>query len=158
MSARYSMSCGKVSTGALTTGSTKTLVLLNPVTDGFNLIEAWLSFGAIASQSDIAAEIVRVVTIGSAAGTTGTVVKDDPNLASSTTTGLTALSTEPTTYEKLREFYVPVNQGLLVVQFPLGREPHAAAAGGRIGLRVINDEAGTMTAVNARCTLVWEEE
>lgn len=153
----YSVACGKVSTGALGSAAAKSLILLNPVTDAFRICEIWLSCGANAAQTDIAAELYRVTTVGSAAGTTGTVRADDPAQAAATTTALTALTTEPTTVTTLREMYFPVNQGLVIIPFPLGREPIAAAAGSRVGLRIVNDEGSSMTAVNVRSTIVFDE-
>lgn len=153
----YSVSSGKTATGALGAASAKSLILLNPVTDAFRLVELWLGCGANAAQVDIAAELYRVTTIGSAAGSTGTVRADDPAQAAATTTALTALTTEPTAVVALREMYFPVNQGLVIIPWPLGREPVAAAAGARVGLRIINDGGSTMTGVNVRSTLVFDE-
>jgi hypothetical protein len=155
--AQYSMSTGKVTTGALAAAAVKSLVLLNPVTDKGRLIEAWLSFGSTASQTDIAFELYRTVTLGSPAGTTGVVIKYDPAEGPASWTGLTALSAEPTSVEVLTSGYLTTNGGLIVVQWPLGREPVGAAAGSRLGIRVVNDGTGTMTAVDCRATLVWDE-
>lgn len=133
------------------------MILLNPVTDAGVLTEAWVSFGAIVDQVEVAIELVRTTTVGSPAGTTGTVTKDDPNSAAANWTGLVALTTEPTTYEVLRDLgYVSINKGLLAWAWPLGREPMAAAGGNRIGLRIVNDGAGSMTAVSYRAGLAWE--
>lgn len=153
----YSMPSGKVSTGAIAAAGVKSLILLNPVTDVGRLCELWLSLGAASEQADVAFEVYRTTTLGSPAGTTGTAVKYNPNDAAPSWTGLVNLTTEPTAVEVLAGGYIPAQKGLLVVQWPLGREPIGAAAGARLGVRIVNDGAGAMTAVNARCTAVWDE-
>jgi hypothetical protein len=155
--ALYSMRTGKVSTGALAAAAAKSLILLNPVTAAGMVCEMWLSMGASAEQADIAFEFYRTTTLGTPAGTTGTAVKYDPTDATPSWTGLINLTTEPTAVEVLQSGYVPVAKGLAIVQWPLGREPIGAAAGQRLGLRVVNDGGAAMTAVNARCTVVWDE-
>jgi hypothetical protein len=153
----YSMRTGKVSTGALGAGGTKSFILLNPVTDKGRLCEIWLSFGATADQVDVAWELYRTTTLGSPGVTAGTVVKYDPNDEASAWTGLVDLSVEPTAVEVLIGGYLTLNKGLLVVQYPLGREPVGVGGGARIGLRVVNDGTGAMTAVNGRMGMVWEK-
>lgn len=154
---RYGMSSGKVSTGALAAGSVKSMILLNPLTNDGRLIEIWLSFGAIVEQVDIAAELYRVTTLGSPGGTTGTAVKEAPGSVAAQWTGLTALTTEPTAVERLRDFFVPTRGGLVPMYFPLGREVEVAGGGARIGFRILNDGASTMTAINCRADLGWAE-
>lgn len=155
--ARYSMSSGKVSSGALAAAGVKSLVLLNPVSHRGVITELWVSCAAISDQVGTAVELYRTVTLGSPAGTTGTVVKDSIEDASASLwTGLVNLTTEPTSVEVLRASYISTIKGVLVVLFPLGREPVGAADGARLGLRLINDGAGAMTAVDFRATLAWE--
>lgn len=156
MENRYSMSTGKISTGTLAAAAAKSLILLNPVTDPGEIIEVLLGFGAVLDQADVAAELYRVTTLGSPAGTSGTVVKDNPSASAADWTGLVNLTTEPTAVEVIRSFYVPVQKGQSWWAFPLGREIDVLGAGSRVGLRLVNDGGSSMTAVNCRATIAWE--
>jgi|SRR5580700_1806507 hypothetical protein len=129
---QFSVTTGKLT---LTAAATKSLWLLNPVTNKFRLTYLNVSLDASAAAAAVQIDIYRVVTIGSAAGTAGSENPLDPSSQAATTTSLTALSTEPTTVTVLDSWYVQPLGGLLVIQNPLGREYVAAAAGARIGLR-----------------------
>jgi hypothetical protein len=149
---RYSVKTGAV---ALSASATKSLILLNPVTYPTDLYELGISFDGSAAATGVAVELYRVTTIGSPAGTTGTVVKVEPGSAPTTAaTALTALSAEPTTVEVLQEWYVTPFGGLFVVQFPLGREPRGIATDKRLGIRAITP---TGVTPNCRAYFVWEE-
>ena len=148
---------GKVSTGAIAAGGVKSAWLLNPVTHRGKLQEVWLSFGAVAAQPDIAFELYRVTSLGSPAGTTATISQDDPNDDAPVWTALSALTTEPTTVQPIREGHLSVVQGLLVVFFPYVSEIRLDAGGARLGCRVVNDGGAAMTAVNMRGGVVWRE-
>jgi hypothetical protein len=94
-------------------------------------------------------------SLGSPAGTTGTINKySDPNAASADTTALTILTTEPTTVVVYEDWFLQPYGGVLVVDFPLGREFMGSAAGNRIGLRYTS---GTATP-NVRAYAVWEQQ
>lgn len=146
-----------VDTGVVTTtaSSTKSLLLLNPATRGIKLRRTTLSMDASTSSVAVAFQWYIVTTIGSPAGTTGTVNKlGDPNLASPTTTALTALTTEPTTVIALESWYVQPFGATYVVDEPLGAELMAAAGGARIGLRYITPAGVTP---NMRLTVRFDE-
>jgi hypothetical protein len=81
-------------------------------------------------------ELCRATTVGSPTGTTATLVPADEAFEAATATALTMLTAEPTTYAVAAGWYVQPNSGLLVIQYPLGRElGRSKAAGQRIGLR-----------------------
>lgn len=133
--------------GAITlaAAATKSLWLLNPVTDFFVLAQFGVSFNASASSATVAVELYRVTTIGTPAGTAATMVKVNRvgDAAAPTTTGLINLTTEPTAVEILADWEVQPFGGLIDIQYPLQREPLAAAAGQRFGLRVTTPAATT---------------
>ncbi len=148
---RFSISTGSV---ALTAAATKSLILLNPAVSEVVITELWIGFDGSAAASGIGVQLYRVTTIGTPAGTTATIVKENPNSSATQSSGLTALTAEPTAVEVMRDIFIPPNGGAVIVQFPLGREPTGAAAGQRIGLRYITPAA---VSPNARATIVWEE-
>lgn len=141
---------------ALTASATKSLWLLNPATDLFVIAQMGISFDASATSAGVGIELYRTTTLGSPAGTTAVFSKIQPvgDAASPTTTGLTALSVEPTTVEVLADWFIQPFGGALDLQYPLGREPMAAAGGGRIGLRYV-----TPASVTPNCrAYVWFNE
>lgn len=124
---------------AVTASGTKTLWLLNP-TVTFDLTEIGISFDASAAFAGIGVELYRTTTLGAPAGTAFTPVKADQpaDSAATSTTNLTNLTTEPTAVEILRSWFIQPFGGLLVLQFPLGREPQASGtSANRLGLRYI---------------------
>lgn len=139
---------------ALTAAATKSLLLINPAADGGRLTEVGISLDAAAAVAGVGFELYRVVTIGSPAGTTGTLVKAHPSAAAAGSTFLHTLTTEPTTVEILRDWFLQPFGGLIVAQFPLGRELDTLPAGARIGLRYVTPAAVTP---NCRAYIEFEE-
>lgn len=141
----------------LTTAATKSLILLNPAVDGFVVIQVSVSLDNVTTDAEpVLFDLYRTVTLGTPAGTTGTQVKfNDTSAATAGTTSLTSLTTEPTSVEILDSWYITPHSGLLVIQYPLGREPKAAAAGSRIGLRYT-----TASGVTPKCnaTILFDEQ
>jgi hypothetical protein len=132
MAARYTVRTGST---ALTAASTKSLILVAPGAKG--LVPTQFSFSAdgSAAAAGIGLELYRVTTLGSPAGTTGTVVKAVEGAGAALATALTILTTEPTTVEVIYDWFVTPFGGLYHLQLPLGREVQAAASGARFGLR-----------------------
>jgi len=145
-----------VNGGTLTTAATKSLILLNPATVPFRVFQISVSLDNVTTDAEpVQFDLYRVVTIGSAAGTTSTPTPlDETDPATAQTTALTTLTTEPTTVTVIDGWYVTPHSGLFVVQFPLGREPKAKGAGARIGLRYVT-ASGVTPKANA--TLYFEE-
>jgi hypothetical protein len=151
MGAQYSVTAGAVT---LTAAATKSLVLLNPVSNQFVLTQISISLNGSAAGTAVEFDLYRVVTIGSAAGTTGTENALNPLTQAATTTSLTSLTTEPTTVLVLDSWYIQELGGLMVLQYPLGREPLAATAGARYGIRYVTPAATTPSSL---CTMWFEE-
>lgn len=146
-----------VNTGlvALTASATKSLILLNPVTAKAKLTAWKISLDGSALAQGLKFEPYRVVTLGSAAGTTGTINNTDVSDQTPTTTALTALTVEPTTVTVLDGFVLQQVGGLYVLQGPLGREEIIMApAGARVGIRAVAP-AGIST--NVEVTAYFEE-
>lgn len=130
---------------ALSASATKSLWLLNPATDYFVIVQMGFSFNAVAASATVGVELYRTTTVGAPAGTTATFTKVNrvADAAAPTTTGLTALTTEPTAVEVLADWEIQPYGGVIDMQYPMTREPMAAAAGQRLGLRFVTPAAVT---------------
>lgn len=141
----YVVSCAST---ALSASTTLSLVLINPATISYKITELSVSFDGAAAAAAVEVQLYRTVTIGSAAGSGTTPIKvGNPGSTTAQSTALTVLTTEPTTVEVLRRWFVSPASGLLLLQHPLGREPGAAGTGQEIGLRVITPAGVTPHAV-----------
>jgi hypothetical protein len=129
----------------LTASATKSVWLLNPATDFFVIAQMAVSFKATAASDTVAIELYRTTTLGSPTGTTATFTKINRvgDAAAPTTTGLINLTAEPTAVEVLCDWEIQPFGGVIDLQYPLQREPLAAAAGQRIGLRCVTPAATT---------------
>ncbi|MFF4403604.1 hypothetical protein [Streptomyces sp. NPDC001404] len=142
----YSVVTGKVT---LTAAATKSLWLLNPVTNPIRLTEVSVSFDGSTSAQGVQVDLYRVATLGSPAGTTGTVsLLTDDNTPAATTTALTALTAEPTSVTVLRQWMVSPFGGLYIGQEVLDRELGTKSAGSRIGLRYTTASGVSPNAVS----------
>jgi hypothetical protein len=137
---------------ALAGAATKSLILLNPGSREITLTEFAVSFDGSSAAASVGLEIYRVTTVGSPAGTTGTAVSTFEGLPAALSTGLTALTTEPTTVAVLKEWYLTPFGGTLHIQSPLGREVINTTS--RLGLRYVSP---TGVSPNARAFFEWEE-
>lgn len=133
MARLYSVNTGVVS---LSASATKSLWLLDPVADGFEIMEFGVSFDANASNTPIQVDLYIVTSLGSPAGSTGT-VQSINGAPTADTTALTALTTEPTTKVLLPSYYVQPFGGILDIQSPLDLGIEGIGAGDRIGLQVV---------------------
>lgn len=143
---QYSLTTNTAANGspafAITSSATKSIWLLNPVTNQFNIFEFGVGFDSSTSNQGIRVDLYTVVTIGSAAGTAGIVNKMGTTTNAATTTGLVQLTVEPTTVTVWNSWIVNPASGELVIQYPLGREMAGIGAGSaRIGLRYSNPNA-----------------
>lgn len=145
----YSVQTGSVSVAA---SATQTIWLLDPVTNPVTVAEIGISFNASAATNPAQVTLYRATAVGSAAGSTGTVSPWlDSRAPAATTTALTALTTEPTTKVLLASWFIQPFGGLLVIQYPLMREPgDAAAATGtdRLGIQVNNQASTALSCVS----------
>jgi hypothetical protein len=149
----YVVNCAPV---ALTASTTKSLWLLNPAVVSFRLTEVGVTFDGSSAATAIRVDLYRTTTVGSATGTTFTVVKSNSPLdVAPQTTAQTIITTEPTAVELLRSWYLSPANGLMVLQFPLGREPSVANSGSqRLGLRCV---VPASVSPNAVSYVEWEE-
>lgn len=151
MGAQFSVTTGKLT---LTGAATKSLILLNPATNRAVLTAISVSLDASTAAAGVEIDLYRVNSLGSPAGTSTTPNAADPATQAATTTALTALTTEPTSVYVLDSWYLQPLGGLLILQYPLGREPVLAAAGSRVGIRYV-----TPTGVTPDClATLWFEE
>jgi len=144
----YSVATGSV---ALSASATKSMWLLDPVTNPITIAEMSVSFDSSAPLTAIRVDLYVVTTVGSAAGTAGTVGKwMDQNAPAATTTALTALSTEPTTVVVLANWFLQPFGGNQTLQWPLMREPGAGAADTthRLGLRCVTPSGASPNCVS----------
>ena len=141
MSPIYSATTGKI---LLTSNSTKTLVLLNPVTNLFKIRQIDFSFDDATVASGVQMDIYRVNTLGTPTGLTATVQQFDARDTVPTTTALIAtttsggISTEPSSVFVIASYLIQPLGGLYSIPFPYGAEIIGQGAGSRIGVRYNN--------------------
>lgn len=139
---------------ALTAASTKSLILLNPSGPQIKLRKVAVSLDASAAAAGVQFDIYRTSTLGTPAGSTGTLVQADVSTQAATTASLINLSAEPTSVTVLSSFFVQPLGGFYADWFPFGAEFIGAAAGARIGLRYT-----TPAGVSPDCLAeLWFEE
>lgn len=151
MSAGYGINSGVV---ALSGTTAKTLAQVINASNGLvRITEATVSTdGVTASAVPALLEMVKSTqaTAGTAGGSTITQIRG-PTRTVQATAGY-AYSAEPTVLTAVKSYYVPQYNGLLVLQFPLGREPEQVTSANAMGFKL------TPTAtVNVRCNLEFEE-
>jgi hypothetical protein len=127
---------------AATAGAKTALMVIAGANSGLIVCEFGISFdGVTASAVPALVELVSSTQAGAGTPTgtptvtqvRGRVTGGEPPTASG------RYSAEPTTLVRHRAWYVTPNNGILVVQFPLGREPETDDSGGSIkayGIRV----------------------
>lgn len=137
---------------ALTAAATKTLwQLLTPADARAKVIEFGISFDGAAAAAAIDVDLLRQTTAGTM--TAGTEILWDPADGVASVQATHSASAEPTAGDILASWQVPPNGGVLVMQYPLGREP-VVGLSGRMGLRAITP-AGVSPAASAY--VVWEQ-
>lgn len=131
-----------VSPFAATAGAKTALMVISPANSGLLVVEFGISFdGVTASAVPALVELVSSTQAGAGTSaetptitqTRGRVTGGEPP------TGGSKYSAEPTVLVRHRAWYVRQDGGILVVQFPLGREPETDDSGGAIkayGIRV----------------------
>ncbi len=138
---------------ALGVATVETLVQLRgATTQKARLIEFGVSFdGVTAAAEPVEVILRRQSTDGTGVGATE--VLWDPDDPAASLTSFHTFSAEPTGGDRLGVWEVHPQGGLLVMQYPLGREPIIGdAATSRLGLT-----AEAAAVVNAFAYMVWEE-
>lgn len=145
------------SSALLVASTTRTIVQLLAGTRPLRIKEIGASFdGVDASLTPIKVDLVRQdPASGGTASTTGGVPLEQAEVGPTSLTTYRAgfSSTEPTTTDVIRSWYVTPAGGLFVMQFPLGDEPVVSPAG-RIALRCIT---GSGTTPNVSAYIVFDE-
>lgn len=157
MAAGYVVKTGTAAT-ALVAATAKTLVnLISAATKSAIVVEMSVSFDGVTASA-----IPVLVDLGystqATAGTPGT-SPAPTQIRGRGTSALTAAvdySAEPTALTGFKHFLVTPNGGLLVIQFPLGREPQADLSAGTNKAQFVR--ANAPAAVNARAYMEFEEE
>ncbi len=151
-----------VTSGAAFAVGTGGKTLLNVIAGSTNpptITEFGISFdGVTASAVPALVELCSSTQAG--AGTPGTIGTIKMIRGYPSYTPITSVSgqytAEPTTLTAIKQWYVPAYMGLLVIQFPLGREVLGQISASTdmkgIALRV-----SAPAAVNARAYVEWEE-
>src|SRR3990172_8813230 len=142
---------------AATVGAKTALMVIPGANSGLLIVEMGISFdGVTASAVPALVELVSSTQAGAGTPTgTPTVTQVRGRVTGGQApTASGRHSAEPTVLVRHKAWYVPQFMGLLVVQFPLGREPETDDSGGAIkayGIRI------TVTAnVNAMCYMETE--
>jgi hypothetical protein len=140
---------------ALVGATAKTILnLINGANSLIRLVELSVSFDGVTST----AEPVTVELCSSTQATAGTpgAAATPVQLRGPTRTvqasGQRNYGTEPTVLTVIRRWLVPAFNGLLVIQFPLGREPEQVTTADGLCLRCT-----APAAVNAQAYIEWEE-
>jgi hypothetical protein len=142
---------------ALTAATAKTLVNIIPGASRQVIVtELSNSFdGVTASAVPVLVEFCY--STQATAGTVGTsptptVIR---GVGAATATAAESYSAEPTVVTAFKQWLVTPNGGLLVIQFPLGREAYSDTSGGTNKGILVRDNAPA--AVNARAYIEFEE-
>jgi len=133
MAAKYVFTSGKL---ALAASATKSVLLVKPsASRGFTLIGLDVSFDASSAETGVQVDLYRTTSTTAPVGTAVTgYPMDERDNATPLTTALGTITTEPS-LNVLASWLVQPLGGLAVIQFPLGREPAAAAGGQYLGVR-----------------------
>lgn len=135
----------RVAAVSLTAATAKTLVQIVPGSNvTVRIIEVGISFDSTtSSEAPVAVDLMRQTTAGTSSSLT-LVADQESNSKAAVATALQTFSAEPTAGNVLRTWHVTPVGGLLVIQFPLGREPDALT--NRIALRANAPSTETVTA------------
>lgn len=131
-----------VSPFAATAGAKTVLMAIAPANSGLVIVEFGISFdGVTASAVPALVDIVSSTQAGTGtSGETPTITQVRGRVTGGEPpTGGSKYSAEPTVLVRHKAWYVSPNGGILVIQFPLGREPETDDSGGAIkayGIRV----------------------
>ncbi len=136
--------------------TTKTLVLVDaPANRDLTITEIGVSAdGTSGTALALVVELCHVTMATSGTSTSLTPVQTRGNVLASQATAAHSFTAEPTVVTVIKGWYMTPNQGLFIVQFPLGREP-MTRTGEAIAIRINNPTSGT--TVNLRGNIEFEE-
>lgn len=145
--ARSGSSATNSTTVALSAATAKSVVgVLGAATDTIAVVEFGVSFNSV-TATDVPAtvELGVISALGTTTAFTPVQNAGPYVLASSATAGYNA-TVEPTYQRIIETFYVPVNYGLFVKQYPLNQEPVQQAASQGFAVRVTSPSAASCFA------------
>lgn len=119
------------------------------------MVEASVSFdGVDATKVPVLVEFVQITMATAGTSSAATVKQIRGATRTTQATGARAFTAEPTVVTALKPRLLTPNGGLIIVQFPLGREPESviSASTEAIGLRLT-----APFAVNVRADIEFEE-
>lgn len=139
------LAVARVSAVSLAVATTKTIVQLVPAANRpLRIIEIGVSFDSVTStDAPVAVDLIRQSTAGTSSALT-LVSDQEDEAASIVCTGLQTFTAEPTAGSILRTWHVSPIGGLLVIQWPLDREPVALT--NRIAIRCTAPAIETVSA------------
>lgn len=136
------------------TTATETILQLKGVTSDKAHLVAWgISFSGIDPVgAPIQVDLLRQTTAGTNSGAAE--VPLDADEGTPGVTGFTSFTVEPTAGAVLEQYWIHPQGGMLIREYPPGREPTIAkSASDYLGLRVVTPGA----AVNVLAWMQWEE-
>jgi hypothetical protein len=147
-------------TALTVTGALKTAILI-PSGSGslFTVVEIGFSIDSAVAAPAVGVELSFFVLtggVGTSTSATPSPVKQGTGISPQTGNAAVNFTGEPTgTFTTIKDWFVPPT-GLLVVQFPLGREPESfPGTNNRIALRYNNPATGS--TANFRAYIEYEE-
>lgn len=110
---------------ALTAATARTILnVINAATGSIRLVELSVSFDGVTPTAEpVTVELCSSTQAGAGSSTAHTLVQCRGVTRTAQATAARAYSSEPTVLTVLKRWLVPAFGGLLVIQFPLGREP-----------------------------------
>jgi hypothetical protein len=133
-----------------------TILEVNPPANRRAVLAQWsIEFSGVSSTDVPVIVQLCELTVTSAAGTgvTPAAMRDGEVIAASTSKKLPA---SEGTVTVLETHNIPPSTGL-VIQYPLGREPTTDGAASTAKGLSIRANRGAGAAINANCTMIWEE-
>lgn len=139
---------------ALSAATAKSIVSVYNAANALHRItELSVSFdGVSASAVPVLVELCSATAATTGTRTTGTVVQTRGPTRTAQSSGFYNYTAEPTVLTVHRRWLVPAFMGLLIVQFPLGREPERILSSGGTVIRCT-----APAAVNVRAYMEFEE-
>lgn len=140
---------------ALVASTRRTLLQILAGSQPLRIKEIGISFNDTnAALAPILVDVARQTDAGTASVTTGIIYESqESGVATLASARAGFSSTEPTTTDEIRSWYVTPAGGLFVMQFPLGDEPVVGNAG-RLAISVL---PGAGTTCSAAAYIVFDE-
>jgi len=145
-----------IDASAVSTSAIHSVVEVRQIASRFMILKQWnIEFdGVTASNTPVRVELIQGTGTASSGGGAGTVNSMKAYQPAAAATSVTAVTTENGTVTVLEYHRVPPTSGILI-QYPLGEEPFQVGAGSNTNILAVRALAAQ--AVNATCTMEWEE-